>query len=325
MPNRKVSHLRAKLEGGTVGETFDIYDEEALHETVNNLTNSVTGYALDSVQGRLLNENVNALSARMDTFSSLPSGSTSGNAELIDIRVGEDGYTSASAGSSVRNQVNRLDDTIGYKNFWSCLYPITSNLNGLIFASEESTTYCLTLTPGDKLKIYTSGSYCVLNFFKSNPVTNVGNTIQRSSSYSSIITLQPLRLHEYTVPLDAPYITLSCLLSNVNRSPAKVLLNDVDISRSVNERLQDADEVFYRGDYKTQAVSTLPGVLTKIDLSTIENNIYSCCYYNVSPGDILKITGTNSIANFPLFILLNNGAVVTYPTDLTDQTAYVDY
>lgn len=29
MPNRKVSHLRAKLEGGAVGETFDIYDESA--------------------------------------------------------------------------------------------------------------------------------------------------------------------------------------------------------------------------------------------------------------------------------------------------------
>lgn len=28
MPNRKVSHLRAKLEGGSVGETFDVVDEE---------------------------------------------------------------------------------------------------------------------------------------------------------------------------------------------------------------------------------------------------------------------------------------------------------
>lgn len=35
MPNRKISHLRAKLEGGSVGETFDIYDESA-HEILKS-------------------------------------------------------------------------------------------------------------------------------------------------------------------------------------------------------------------------------------------------------------------------------------------------
>ena len=59
-----------------------------------------------------LHEEVDVLDGRMDEFASLPEGSTAGNAELVDIRVGANGITYPSAGDAVRGQVEELDDKI---------------------------------------------------------------------------------------------------------------------------------------------------------------------------------------------------------------------
>ena len=50
------------------------------------------------------------LNERVNSLTSLPNGSTSGDAELADIRVGQDGAVYSSAGDAVRNQLKRVNE-----------------------------------------------------------------------------------------------------------------------------------------------------------------------------------------------------------------------
>ena len=53
-----------------------------------------------------------ALNNRMDMLAKLPSGSTKADAELVDIRVGEDGTVFESAGTAVRSQIAQVTERV---------------------------------------------------------------------------------------------------------------------------------------------------------------------------------------------------------------------
>lgn len=59
------------------------------------------------------NSKITTLESRMDTFTSLSEGSTTGDAELKDIRVGANGITYNNAGDAVRGQYSQLKEDLG--------------------------------------------------------------------------------------------------------------------------------------------------------------------------------------------------------------------
>lgn len=77
-----------------------------VEDMVNELNAKVTEVKSDA------EESSKVLSARMDTFTALEDGSTSGDAELADIRIGFDGTTYNTAGEAVRSQVSKLSEEI---------------------------------------------------------------------------------------------------------------------------------------------------------------------------------------------------------------------
>lgn len=98
---------------------FDAYKKE-IDQTVATQNTSISN--IQSQQ--------TVLKERMDTFTKLPSGSTTGDAELQDIRVGANGITYSTAGDAVRGQYKQLNDALDELN-----KDVFSNATGLNLSS----------------------------------------------------------------------------------------------------------------------------------------------------------------------------------------------
>lgn len=184
---------RFKTKSDSLDEQIDGFDEILRTEITN------------------MDGEIDTLKSRMNTFSSLKEGSTTGDAELADIRVGADGETYDSAGEAVRGQVERLHFNVANLGM-ACrtnLFDLDSiteggyiGSDGAQVSSNHFETDFIECLPGDIIRIIRNGEFYTPNGNIIACYDRNKNFIKTKNTKAPVIITDIPNLMYIRIPLD---------------------------------------------------------------------------------------------------------------------------
>ncbi|WP_303788354.1 SGNH/GDSL hydrolase family protein [Ruminococcus flavefaciens] len=301
---------------------------EAINASVSVNTSNIQELSTESA----------ALSARMDEFTKLKEGSTTGDAELIDGRVGADGKTYDNIGGAIRGQVTDLKSDIDWhKEILPLKYEVTNTIGGYYNLSNKwfsdnnfncTRTDIIPVKSGDKFEYIGYGNYNSASVYWLDNNKNVISTELHDNTHASVVI---------ETPVDAGYVIFQSYEYNIvgtARLEIKKITNSLGIESDVKD---NSDKIgLLRPIYKKLDITYTDGGFYAWDRS-LDNGFRNTVGYSYKVIDVYKgekyiITGSCQL-DMQLAIVYNaNGkkikgysgkretlTLATYEIDITEN------
>ena len=258
---------------------------------------------------------------RIDQLTKLGEGSTTGDAELVDLRVGTDGTIYSNAGSAVRSQIDFLmdkkADSIDVKQITGkdtrIIEPSALVLNNGIMVSsswsgisESNKHTVINVIPGYNYTLIGgngSSSYCFLTSY--DIPTSSTSPINYAYGYTSAVSLPVGRTVNIAAPSNARFLYITMKANNTDRTPSLIQEDGLP------SRLGNIENNIDKLNYMSKDVY---GKLDEIDLSTLKkypnfiangvwksNTSFACVMLPVDGNEKILMRGTgvnNTYTNY---------------------------